>query len=91
MEVYSYEFLNSNEKSLIDELFENIEIIEINKTIADSAIQIRKNQNKKIKLPDAIILATAKFLNIPLLTDDWDDFLNIDENVVISNIDFLKI
>jgi len=44
-----------------------------------------------IKLPDAIILATAKVLNVPLLTDDWDDFSNIDETIVISNIDFLKI
>ncbi len=90
MEVYSYEFSNSKEKSLIDELFDNIEVIDINKAIANSAIEIRKNQKKKIKLPDAIILATAKHLNIPLLTDDWDDFLNIDESIIISNIDFLK-
>jgi predicted nucleic acid-binding protein len=91
MEVYSYEFSNSNEKLLIDELFKNIEIIEINKTIADISILIRKNRKKKIKLPDAIILATAKFLKIPLLTDDWDDFSTIDETIQISNVDFLKI
>lgn len=91
MEVYSYEFSNSNEKFLIDELFKNIEIIEINKTIADISILIRKNRKKKIKLPDAIILATAKVLKIPLLTDDWDDFSNIDETILILNIDFLKI
>jgi hypothetical protein len=55
MEVYSYEFSNSNEKFLTDELFKNIEIIEINKTIGDISILIRKNCKNKIKLPDAII------------------------------------
>ena len=64
---------------------------DVNKSIATIAIQIRKNKQKRIKLPDAIILATAKFLNLPLLTDDWDDFSNIDETILISNIDFLKI
>lgn len=91
MEVYSYDFSNPTEKLLIDELFKNIEIIEINKTIADTAISIRKNKTKKIKLPDAIILATAKILEMPLLTDDWDDFSKIDDSVIISNIDFLKV
>ena len=68
MEAYSYNFSNNNEKLLIDELFNNIEIIEVNKEIADLAINIRNNKNKKIKLPDAIILATSKYLNLPLLT-----------------------
>src|SRR6478752_2183654 len=79
MEVYSYEFSNTNEKELIDALFESIEIIEVNKAIAEMAIEIRKNKYKRIKLPDAIILATAKFLEVSLLTDDWDDFQNVDE------------
>jgi predicted nucleic acid-binding protein len=91
MEVYSYEFSNPNEKFLIDELFKNIEIIEVNKTIADVSILLRKNQKKKIKLPDAIILATAKVLEIPLLTDDWDDFSKVDETIPIIDIDHLKI
>jgi predicted nucleic acid-binding protein len=91
MEVYSYEFSNNKEKLLIDELFKSIEIIDINKQIADIAVKLRKNKQKRIKLPDAIILATAKFLDSPLLTDDWDDFSNIDKEVLISNIDFLKI
>ena len=90
MEVYSYEFSNTNEKELIDALFESIEIIEVNKAIAEMAIEIRKNKSKRIKLPDAIILATAKFLEVSLLTDDWDDFQNVDETVLVQKIDFLK-
>jgi predicted nucleic acid-binding protein len=76
---------------LIDELFANLEIIEINKTIADQAIIYRKNKTKKIKLPDAIILATAKYTGGDLLTDDWDDFQNINSSVKVLSLEDLKI
>ena len=91
MEVYGYEFTNKDEKDLIDELFANLEIIEVNKTIADQSIIYRKNKTKKIKLPDAIILATAKLLDANLLSDDWDDFKGIDNSVNVLAIDDLKI
>ncbi len=91
MEVYAYEFEDETEKNLIDELFANLEIVEINKEIADQAIIYRKNKIKKIKLPDAIILATAKYVNADLLTDDWDDFQSIDSSVNVLSLDDLKI
>jgi|SRR5215213_10297819 len=91
MEVYAYEFQNADEKDLIDELFANLEIIEINQEIADQAIIYRKNKTKKIKLPDAIILATAKYIDADLLTDDYDDFEKIDSTVNVVNLDDLKI
>ena len=91
MEVYAYDFQNQDEKDLIDELFANLEIVEINRAIADQAIIYRKNKFKKIKLPDAIILATAKYLTADLLTDDWDDFQEIDSSVNVLNLDPLKI
>ena len=90
MEIYSYNFSNKKEEELLRELLNNITITPINKEIADLTIAIRKSKTKKIKLPDAIILATAKYLNLTLLTDDWDDFENIDSSILISNIDFLK-
>ena len=91
MEVYAYDFQNRAEKDLIDELFANLEIVEVNRAIADQAIIYRKNKVKKIKLPDAITLATAKYLNADLLTDDWDDFQNIDSTVNVKDVDDLKI
>lgn len=91
MEVYGYEFTIQTEKDLIDEFFDSVEIIEINKEIADQAIIYRKNKTKKIKLPDAIILASAKYANADLLTDDYDDFQNIDSTVNVKDIDDLKI
>lgn len=91
VEVYAFDFQNSLEKDVTDEIFASLEIIELNREIADQAIIYRKNKLKKIKLPDAIILATAKYLNADLLTDDWDDFQNIDSSVSVLNLDDLKI
>jgi predicted nucleic acid-binding protein len=91
MEVYAYEFTDPTEKDLIDELFDNLEIVEINREIADQAIIYRKNKTKKIKLPDAVILASAKYAAADLLTDDWDDFRNIDISVNVSDLIDLKI
>jgi predicted nucleic acid-binding protein len=90
-EVYAFDFQNSIEKDITDEIFRNLQIIEVTQEIADQAIIYRKNKSKKIKLPDAIILASAKYVNADLLSDDWDDFQNIDSDVVVKDIDDLKI
>ncbi len=91
MEVYAFDFPDKNEKDSLDRTFASLEIIEINQEIADQAIIYRKNKSKNIKLPDAIILASAKYANAELLTDDWDDFQNIDSTVNVVNLDDLKI
>lgn len=91
IEVYAYDFQNAVEKGIADDIFANLEIIEINKEIADQVIIYRKNKIKKIKLADAVILATAKYINADLLTDDWDDFQNIDSSVNVLSLDDLKI
>lgn len=91
MEVYGYNFKNEDEKLLTEELFKNLKVVHINDTIAEQTIIYRKNTSKKIKLPDAIILATASYLEADLYTDDWDDFENRDENIKIYAIDDLKL
>ncbi len=90
-ECYAFDFQNPLGKDITDEIFANLEIIELNKAIADQAIIYRKNKIKKIKLPDAIILASAKYVNAELLTADWDNFQNIDSAVVVKDLDDLKI
>lgn len=90
MEVYGYNFKNEDEKLLTEELFKNLKVVHINDAIAEQTIIYRKNTSKKIKLPDAIILATASYLEADLYTDDWDDFENRDENIKIYAIDDLK-
>jgi predicted nucleic acid-binding protein len=91
IEVYAYDFQDLSEKDIADEIFASLEIIEVNQEIADQTIIYRKNKTKKIKLPDAIILASAKYVNADLLTDDWDDFQNIDSTVNVKDIYDLKV
>ncbi|MES2766826.1 MAG: type II toxin-antitoxin system VapC family toxin [Bacteroidota bacterium] len=90
MEVYGYNFSEESEKGLIDEMFNNLDIVEVHAAIAEQVIEYRKNTLRKIKLPDAIILATAKSLGADLITDDWDDFQGIDKTVQVKKIDEFK-
>ena len=86
MEVFGYNFDSIEEKNAVDKIFENLEIIGVSQETADIVLDYRKNKLKKIKLPDAIILATAKHLSADLLTNDWDDFEGFDETVLIKRI-----
>lgn len=90
METYGYDFQNTQEKDIIDAFFELVEVVDVNKSIAQNVITYKQSKKRKIKLPDAIILATAKYLEADLLSDDWDDFINIDSDVNVLNIDNLK-
>lgn len=90
IEVYDFDFVNADEKKIIDEIVDGLEIIELGQNIADQAIIYRKNKIKKIKLPDAIILATAKVINADLITNNYADFQNIDSSVNVLNLDAFK-
>lgn len=79
VEVLGFKFESESEKSAIHELFREIEIVNLEKGIADIAIEIRSLS--KIKLPDALILATAKYMEADLITSDIDDFSKIDIKV----------
>lgn len=79
VETQGYNFEDEEEKEIISRILNSVEIVTIDKKIADTAIHYRKI--KKIKLPDALILATAKHLKTDLLTSDISDFQNIDKSV----------
>lgn len=59
-------------QEIIREFLDNFTIIGLNEEIAEIAITIRKEN--KIKLPDAIIWATAKYGNCLLVTRNTKDF-----------------
>lgn len=81
MEVLGYPFEDSEEQKLIMQLLEHFEIIDVNMEIAKEVVSLRSK--KRIKLPDAIILATAKKWGCDLMTYNVDDFKDIDEAVKI--------
>ncbi|MFN0278176.1 MAG: PIN domain-containing protein [Pyrinomonadaceae bacterium] len=90
MEVYGFVFEDGEEKHLVDKLFTDIEIVYADKSIADIAIIYRKNSAKKIKLPDAVILATARYLETGFLTNNLSDFQGVDPVVTISGVEGLS-
>ncbi|MBI5403207.1 MAG: PIN domain-containing protein [Ignavibacteriae bacterium] len=70
LELQCFKNLSLKEKTLIDSLINDCIIIDINDVIKQNTIEIRKRY--ALKLPDAIIAASAEYLNLPLLTSDSD-------------------
>lgn len=84
IEVLGYGFEREEEKMLIEKLLENFDVVDVNLQIAKIAIGYRKK--KKIKLADAVILATTKFIGADLITYNANDFLEIDKTVKVKEI-----
>lgn len=68
LELFGFKELNDDEKNSINSFLADTTIIDINSSIKNLVIELRKSS--KIKLPDAIIAASAQFLNMPLMTAD---------------------
>lgn len=75
METLGYNFDLNEEQILFETFISESTILTINNAIIDETIAIRKS--KKIKLPDAIIAATAKIHNLILISQNTSDFKNI--------------
>jgi hypothetical protein len=72
--------------ALLEELISNANIIQLTDNVTNKTIEIRRN--KKMKLGDAIIAATALTHNLTLITRNATDFKNI-PNLNIINPDEL--
>jgi predicted nucleic acid-binding protein len=68
MEILSYNFPSKEEENFIRKLLSLFRVIDINKMIAKEVIKLKKK--RKIKLPDAIIVATALIEDAILYTND---------------------
>jgi len=60
--------ITASHKELFKGLIDDCIVIELSQTIKNLSIEIK--QKHKIKLPDAVIAASALFLDIPLMTRD---------------------
>lgn len=83
MEVLGFKFENNTEKRSIEQLCKYFPVIGLNQDIVHKVINIR--QNHKIKLPDAIILATAIICKMDLITANVADFMLIESGLKIFN------
>lgn len=76
MECLGYNFSTKKEEQITTQLCDSFEHILITEEIIKQTIKIRKLH--KIKLPDAIIAATAITHKLTLVSHNTKDFLNID-------------
>lgn len=72
MEAKGYQYSNKKEETIIDTLCENLIKAYLTDDVIETVISLRKKH--KIKLPDAIILATAIENNLKLITRNSKDF-----------------
>lgn len=86
LEVLWFSFDNDEDEKKALEFFTQANQLNIDKNIEDLVINFKKRY--KIKLPDCIILATAIFNNIKLLTNDLN-LLKI-YNRVLSDVEILQ-
>ena len=70
MELLSKPGLSSQNIKTLQSMIDNCILVDFNHEIKSEAIKLRRHY--KLKLPDAIVAATAKYLDIPLLTSDKD-------------------
>jgi predicted nucleic acid-binding protein len=68
LELLSFKGIAETEETAIEFFLEECSIVDMNRGIKDITIDLRRNY--KLKLPDAIIAATAIFLGIPLISAD---------------------
>jgi predicted nucleic acid-binding protein len=68
MELLSYPLLKTEEEAEIHEFLSDVAIIELNREIKLSAIALRRQY--RLKLPDAIVAATAQHLKAELFSND---------------------
>ncbi len=83
IEALGFSFKNIEEHKLLLDICNELKVIPLTDQIAEETINLRKNY--KIKLPDAIIYATALVEKLPLLTNNINDFKLIDGGVELIN------
>jgi len=76
LEMFGKQNLSPKESNIIDTLLEYCFVIDINQEIKTIYKEIK--QKYSLKLPDALIAATAIYLDIPLLTFD-KEFKSVSE------------
>jgi predicted nucleic acid-binding protein len=85
IEILGFNNPNVNEVAILSQLVQEAEIINITNAVINQTIELRKQY--RIKLPDAIIAATAIAFNLTLVTRNISDFSRITELMVFNPYD----
>jgi hypothetical protein len=80
LELLAYKGITTKEEKVIKEFVSQCKTITINSEVKQETIRVRKTYNTK--LPDSIIIATALYLDLPLISSDAE-FKKVDELTLI--------
>ena len=81
LELLGYKGITEEEQEVIESFVTQCKVITINNAIKKETIRIRKAYNTK--LPDSIIIATALYLDLPLITADVE-FRKVEELTLLQ-------
>ena len=87
LEVLGFSRLSAFDKRTFDTYFASVKILPLSEAIISEAIRLR--QQRKRSLGDSVIAATALLYNLPVLTNNVNDFADIDGLQVIALADIL--
>ena len=82
METLGYNFTSVEEQTTMETFINGSTVLDLNNDIVNQTIVLRKAH--KIKLPDAIIAATALVYELVIISRNTSDFKNIDGLQVID-------
>lgn len=80
LELLAYKGITKKEEKVIHEFVSQCKVIAISGEVKRETIRIRKTYHTK--LPDSIIIATALYLDLPLITSDVE-FKKVEELTLI--------
>lgn len=81
IELLSYPNLTEKDEVIINDLFKVIELVPLSEELEELAIAFRKRH--RLKIPDAVIAATAFQHSATLVTNNIKDFKNIPEIKIV--------
>jgi len=84
LEVLGYHKITEEEKIYFTSAFSILQIISLNRTIIDKAIELK--QQRKLSIGDSVIAATALARNLEVITRNEDDFSSIKELKILNPI-----
>ena len=81
LELLAYKGITEEEQKVMEDFITQCKVIAINNSIKQETIRVRKSYHTK--LPDSIIIATALYLDLPLITSDIE-FKKVEELMLIQ-------